>query len=169
MASNGIGHDIRLCIKPVGLVFIVMAASFAGYFGSRQVSSDGLPQGLALVFGTTYFLAVAFGPLYVFTAATLRSVSLPVRVLAVYINPLLWMTKEVLRLGKPLAPGAVAAVNDFVERWGGMPAEQLMAQYAEAGRHEADLCDRLIRTEHRRIGVNAVLTRSPAERVPVFE
>jgi hypothetical protein len=98
MAADGIRHDFRQSIKPVGLVFIVMAVSFGGYFGSRQVSHDGLHQVMALVFGTTYFLAVALGPLYVFTETTLRGVNLPVRVLAAYVNPFIWMTKEVLRL-----------------------------------------------------------------------
>ena len=86
MSSDGMRLGFRQSLKPVGLVFIVMAVSFAGYFGSRTVSPDGLHQGLAAVFGTTYFLAVAFGPLYVFTATTLRGVSLPVRILAAYIN-----------------------------------------------------------------------------------
>jgi hypothetical protein len=105
MASAGVGHDLRQSVKPVLVVFAVMAISFFGYFGSRQVTSDGLHQAMALVFGTTYFLAVAFGPAYVFGVTTLRGVRLPARVLAAYVNPLIWMTKEVLRLTEshPLA------------------------------------------------------------------
>lgn len=98
MASDGMRHDLRQSVRPVLVVFVVMAVSFSGYFGSRLVPHDGLHQVMALVFGTAYFLAVAFGPLYVFTATTLRGVSLPIRVLAAYINPVIWMTKEVLRL-----------------------------------------------------------------------
>ena len=105
MASDGMRPDFRKNLKPVGLVFVVMAVSYCGYFGSRLVPHDGLHQVMALVFGTTYFLSVAFGPLYVFTATTLRGVTLPIRVLAATVNPLIWMTKEVLRLTEahPLA------------------------------------------------------------------
>lgn len=105
MASQQLGRDCLQSVKPVLLVFTVMAVSFAGYFGSRQVSHAGLHQVMALVFGTTYFLAVAFGPAYVFAVTTLRAVALPVRILAAYVNPLIWMTKEVLRLTEshPLA------------------------------------------------------------------
>lgn len=92
------GSDLRQSVKPVLVVFAVMAVSFIGYFGSRQVTPDGLHQAMALVFGTTYFLAVAFGPAYVFTVTTVRGVRLPIRVLAAYVNPLIWMTKEVFRL-----------------------------------------------------------------------
>ncbi|MCH7472955.1 hypothetical protein IIA79_08400 [bacterium] len=79
------------------------------------------------------------------------------------------VARELAALGKPLAPRAVAAVADFVERWGGFPPQQLLERYAEAGREEADLCADLMDTEHRRIGVGAILSRSPAEKITVFE
>jgi len=75
---------------------------------------------------------------------------------------------QLRRLGKPLAPKAVSAVASYVQRWSALPAEQLLKRWDEIGRAEADLCDQLMRTEHRSIGVNAVLSRSPAERIPVF-
>jgi len=105
MASEGVRYDFQMSAKPVLVVFTVMAVSFFGYFGSRQVASDGLQQVMALFFGTTYFLSVAFGPAYVFGSTTLRGVRLPVRILAAYVNPVIWMTKEVLRLTQshPLA------------------------------------------------------------------
>lgn len=98
MTGHRVWSDCRQIVKPAGVIFAVMAVSFAGYFGSRQVPHAGLHQMMALVFGTTYFLSVAFGPLYVFTVTTLRGVPLPGRVLATFINPAIWMTKEVLRL-----------------------------------------------------------------------
>jgi enoyl-CoA hydratase/carnithine racemase len=79
------------------------------------------------------------------------------------------ITSELNRLGKPLAPKSVAAVSQYVQRWSGLPRDQVLGSYEEAGRAEASLCDELMRTEHRRIGVNAVLTRVPEERIPVFE
>ena len=97
-ASEGIGPNFRQSVKPVLVVFVLMTVSFAGYFGSRQVTSEWIHAVMALVFGTTYFLAVAFGPAYVFGSTTLRGVSLPARILAAYVNPVIWMTKEVLRL-----------------------------------------------------------------------
>ena len=98
MMLHSIWRDRRQIVKPVLVIFTVMAVSFTGYFGSRQVTHDGVHQVMALIFGTTYFLSIAFGPLYVFTATTLRGVALPGRVLAAYINPVIWMSKEVLRL-----------------------------------------------------------------------
>jgi hypothetical protein len=76
---------------------------------------------------------------------------------------------ELNRLGKPLAPAAVEGVEHFVERWRGLDRAELLSRFEEIGREEAALIDRLMRTEHRRIGVNAVLSKNPAERVPVFE
>jgi hypothetical protein len=50
-----------------------------------------------------------------------------------------------------------------------VPREQILERYEEAGHVEAALCDELMRTDHRRAGVNAVLTRVLEERIPVFE
>lgn len=76
---------------------------------------------------------------------------------------------EVAKLGKPLAPQAVEAVRGFVDRWAGMPEGELLRRFAEAAREEAELCCALMPTQHRRLGVNAVLSKNPAERVAVFD
>ncbi len=76
---------------------------------------------------------------------------------------------EVARLGKPLAPEAVRGVQDFIERWRGLDQDELLSRFHEIGVEEAALIDRLMRTEHRRIGVNAVLSKNIAERVAVFD
>ena len=78
-------------------------------------------------------------------------------------------SKDVVKLGKPLAPLAVKAVGKFVEEWRGLSREELLARYDEAGQIEVDLCVILMETEHRRIGVNAVLSRKPEDKVPVFD
>ena len=83
---------------PVLWVFVVMSLSYAGYFGSRHLSDGLIQQWMACFFGTTYFLSIAFGTLYVYTSAQLRGVNLLQRVLASLVNPLIWMIKEVLRL-----------------------------------------------------------------------
>ena len=53
---------------------------------------------MAGIFGATYFLSIAFGALYVCATAYVRGASLSERVLASFITPLAWMTKEVLVL-----------------------------------------------------------------------
>ena len=89
---------MRRVMVPVLWVFAVMSLSYAGYFGSRHLSGGLIQQWMACFFGTTYFLSIAFGTLYVYTSAQLRGANLPQRVLASLVNPLIWMTKEVLRL-----------------------------------------------------------------------
>lgn len=79
------------------------------------------------------------------------------------------LTSELNRIGKPLAPKAIAAVSQYVQRWSAVPQEQILARYEEAGHAEAALCDELMHTEHRRAGVNAVLTRVLEERIPIFD
>ena len=76
--------------------------------------------------------------------------------------------ERVAALGKPLAPAAVEAVLRFVERWQGLSRTELLERYGEIGAEEAAACLMLMSTKHRRIGVNAVLSKHPAERVAVF-
>jgi len=85
-------------VNPVLTVFAVMSLSFFGYFGSRHVDNDFLHQIMAGVFGTTYFISIAFGTIYIFTTAYLRGANLHERILISFINPFLWMSKEVFRL-----------------------------------------------------------------------
>ncbi len=85
-------------LYPVFLVFLIAAVSAIGYFGSRHISNDFIHQVMAAVFGTTYFISVAFGTLYVFTAAYVGGASLSERILASFVTPFAWMTKEVIRI-----------------------------------------------------------------------
>ncbi len=73
------------------------------------------------------------------------------------------------QLGKPLAPAAVAGLRDYVARWSRLSRAELLARFAEAAQEEADLCTALMGTEHRRRGIDAILTRDPAGKVPVFD
>ena len=83
------------------------------------------------------------------------------------------LTKEALKslakLGKPLAPAAVSGLTEFVERWGKLSQADLQAQFAKPAQEEADLCTALMSTEHRRRGIDAILTRDVASKVPVFD
>ena len=87
----------RFILTPVP-VLVLALASYCGYFGSRHVESPGLQSAMALIFGTTYFLSIAFGGLYVYTLAHVRGATLVERILAAGLVPFLWMTKEVLTL-----------------------------------------------------------------------
>ncbi len=89
---------MKRVMVPVLSVFIVMSVSYAGYFGSRHLDGGLVQQWMACFFGTTYFLSIAFGALYVYTTARVRGAGLTVCILASLVNPLIWMTKEVLRL-----------------------------------------------------------------------
>ena len=85
-------------IYPVLLVLLVAVISHLGYFGSRHVSTDMIRQLMAKIFGATYFLSIAFGPLYIFTTAYVHGLSLTGRILLSFVVPFAWMSKEVLRL-----------------------------------------------------------------------
>ena len=77
--------------------------------------------------------------------------------------------KDVVSLGKPLAPLAVKAVGRFVDTWSRRSQAEILADYEEIGQMEAELCASLMETEHRRLGVHAVLSRNPEDKVPVFD
>jgi hypothetical protein len=85
-------------IIAVAVVFVVMLLSFFGYNAGRTQGTEWGHQLLPALFGTTYFLSVAFGTLYIYTAAYLQKRSLPVRIGLCLINPFVWMTKEVFWL-----------------------------------------------------------------------
>jgi enoyl-CoA hydratase/carnithine racemase len=72
-------------------------------------------------------------------------------------------------MGKPLAPQAVAAVSEFVQQWNKLGKSDLLLHYHEAGIDESERCAQLMHTAHREVGVNAVLTKNPAQRIPVFD
>jgi len=83
------------------------------------------------------------------------------------------LTKEINKrlagLGKPLAPAAVAGLKGLFAKWRSMTFEQLVGSFPEAAHAEEKLCSDLMHTEHRRRGINAVLSRNPVDRVPVFD
>ena len=78
------------------------------------------------------------------------------------------VAEELAQLGKPLAPEAVNYVQRYVKQFGSLSKDELLARFEELGRIEADMCVALMRHPHRREGVRAVLSKNPAERIPVF-
>ena len=85
-------------VAPTLWVLAIALISFIGYFGSKRIENDAIHQGLAAIFGTSYFLSIAFGTLYIYTTAYLRGARLFERVLACFVVPFIWMSKEVWRL-----------------------------------------------------------------------
>ena len=81
---------------PVLIVAGIALASGLVYFASRGLERSMLHTAVASLSGLAYFLAVSFGPLYVFAATRLRGSSVCEGVLASWVTPFLWMTKEVL-------------------------------------------------------------------------
>lgn len=88
-------HAMNRALVPAVPVLALAVISWAGYFGAWQVTAPTMHQAMAAVFGTTYFLAIAFGTTYVYTAAMLRGARLGSRILASAVTPFCWMTKEV--------------------------------------------------------------------------
>jgi len=84
----------RRFLSPVLIVFVIMAVSFILYYGARSLENQTLYRIIAKISGTTYFLSVAFGILYVYTTAYIRGASRGERILAAIINPFIWATKE---------------------------------------------------------------------------
>ncbi len=84
----------RRFLYPVLIIFAIMAVSFICYYGARSIENQTLYRIIAKIFGTTYFLSVAFGTLYVYTATYIRGASRGERILASVINPFIWATKE---------------------------------------------------------------------------
>lgn len=78
------------------------------------------------------------------------------------------VNSELALLGKPLAPEAVNFVQRYVKQFGSLTREELLARFEELGKIEANLCVELMHHTHRREGVRAVLSKNPAERIPVF-
>jgi enoyl-CoA hydratase/carnithine racemase len=76
--------------------------------------------------------------------------------------------KEVAQLGKPLPAPAVAKIDVLLDKWRNLSRSELAAGYADAARSEAELCVELMCTEHRRMGVNAILSKNPLDRIAVF-
>ena len=85
-------------VMPVVPVLLLAIIGYTGYFESRGIEHYTLHQVVAAVTGTLYFVAIAFGTLYVFTSSQMRGATLGESILASFITPFIWMTKEVLVL-----------------------------------------------------------------------
>lgn len=85
-------------VVPVSMVFLVMVCSILMHRFSATLDSDFIQRTLAFVFGTTFFLAVAFGTPFVYAFAYLGGASLKLRILAISVTPFAWATKECIKI-----------------------------------------------------------------------
>ncbi len=89
---------IRRSVFPVILVLAVTILSMIAYFNLRYLGNEPGYQVLIKILGIIYFVSVAFGTLFVFSYSYIGGAPLKERVLASFVVPFFWMTKEVLRL-----------------------------------------------------------------------
>jgi len=85
-------------IFPVLLVFIVMSLSWVIYNLAWRIGNPVIHHLLADIFGTLIFISVTFGTCLVYPMAFSRGASGPERVIASFVNPFIWATKEVVRV-----------------------------------------------------------------------
>lgn len=88
--------SLRRIVAPILSVLILALISYLVYFGSRRIESQSTRWILAAGFGALYFFSIFFGPLYIYSVTYVRGVSLPGRLLASFLIPFLWMSKDVL-------------------------------------------------------------------------
>lgn len=89
---------VRRFVAPVSIVFAVMSISWIGYNLSWRLDNDTIHHLLADIFGTLLFLSITFGVVVVYSMAFFRGASLPERIIASFVNPLIWVIKEVFRM-----------------------------------------------------------------------
>ncbi len=88
----------RRFLFPIVPVFIVMSVSWGVYNLAWRIPNAAVQHILADIFGTLLFISVTFGACYVYPAAFKRGASLTERVIASLANPLIWATKECIRM-----------------------------------------------------------------------
>ncbi|MBN1573688.1 MAG: hypothetical protein JW984_10885 [Deltaproteobacteria bacterium] len=85
-------------IIPVLIVFVVMSVSWIVYNLSWRLDNDTIHQLLADISGTLLFISITFGVIVVYSMAFFRRASLLERVIASFVNPAIWVIKEVFRM-----------------------------------------------------------------------
>jgi len=88
----------RTGLPVAGLCALLAGASLA-YDHAWRIPDHAVHQAVATVAIILYFGAFVFGALFVYVACARRGASRGERILACAIVPLLWMTKEVIRVG----------------------------------------------------------------------
>ncbi len=89
---------VKRFVNPILIVFVLMSISWIGYNLSWRLDNDTVHHLLADVFGTLLFLSITFGVIVVYSTAFFRGASLLERVIASFVNPVIWVIKEVFRM-----------------------------------------------------------------------
>lgn len=85
-------------ITPILIVFAVMSISWIVYNLSWRLDNDMIHHLLADIFGTLFFVSITFGVVVVYSKAFFRGATLLERVIASFVNPLIWVIKEFFRM-----------------------------------------------------------------------
>lgn len=85
-------------ISPVLPLLLLMICSWIVYNLAWRLDNHSIHRALALIFGTLFFLSVAFGAAIIYPLAFFRGASLKERIIASSVIPFIWMTKECARL-----------------------------------------------------------------------
>lgn len=80
-----------------------------------------------------------------------------------------FINERLRELGRPLAPRAVEGIDRLLEKYGDMNRLDLLQHFPEMSRLEGEIICELMLTSHREIGVDAVLTKDPLKKIPVFD
>lgn len=89
---------VKRFVAPILIVFAVMAISWVGYNLAWRLDNDKIHHILADIFGTLLFVSITFGVVVVYSMAFFRGASLFERVIASFVNPVIWVIKEVFRM-----------------------------------------------------------------------
>lgn len=85
-------------VFPVMSLLFLMICSWIVYNLAWRLDNHSIHLALALIFGTLFFLSVAFGAAIVYPLTFFRGASLKERIIASSVIPVIWMTKECARL-----------------------------------------------------------------------
>ncbi len=97
--SPSAGSPIGRAGPPVLCLFLILVAAWLTAAHAWRIPNHVAHQAVAALAALAYFAALAFGTFYVYLASARRGASPGERIVACAINPFLWMTKEVVRVG----------------------------------------------------------------------
>jgi hypothetical protein len=83
---------------PVFIVFCFMTLSWITYNIAWRLDNAELHHLLADISGPILLIAVALGTIFIYPMAYFRGASASERIIASFTNPLIWMTKEFIRM-----------------------------------------------------------------------
>ena len=89
---------VRRSLIPTAIALAITIISMLCYFNLRGFGNEPGFSVLIKACGLIYFTSVAFGTLFVFCISYIGGAPFKEQVLASFVTPFFWMTKEVIRL-----------------------------------------------------------------------